>query len=56
MGDEILKANFKLKKEVKAEENKKASFQEEYEKKVFSSLGGSMVFMERDKLVWEGDQ
>ena len=55
MEKELLKANFKLKSPVNIAEEKKMSFQQEYKKRALSSIGGSMVYMERERLIWEGD-
>ena len=54
---DILKGNFQVKNPVifQKEEGAK-SFDEEYRKRVLASIGGSMVFMERTLLVWEGDR
>ena len=55
--EEILKGNFKVKNPVVLhEEDTDKSFEEEYRKRVLASIGGSMVFMERTILVWEGDR
>jgi hypothetical protein len=55
---EFLKGNFKVKRPVqeapKADDSK-ASFKDEYRKKALSSVGGSMVFVEMDQLVWDGE-
>ena len=55
---EILKGNFQVKNPVVFREDEKGtkSFDEEYRKRVLASIGGSMVFMERTILVWEGDR
>lgn len=37
------------------EEKKGETFQEEYRRRALASIGGSMVFMERTTLVWDGD-
>lgn len=57
MEDQLLKGNFKVKKPVKTEKgNETASFQDEYKKKALASIGGSMVYMERTNLTWDGDK
>jgi len=33
-----------------------STFQAEYKSKAFGSVGGSMVYMERKKLTWDGDE
>lgn len=56
---EFLKGNFQVKRPVKdapaANDGAKASFKEEYRRKALSSVGGSMVFVEMDQLVWDGE-
>jgi hypothetical protein len=55
--EDILKGNFKVKNPVVLhEEEQGKSFDEQYRKRVLASIGGSMVFMERTMLVWEGDR
>jgi len=57
MDEPLLKGNFKVKKPVKIDDQKKSpSFQEEYKKKAMDSIGGSMVYMERNNLTWDGDK
>ena len=54
---ELLKGNFQVKNPVVLHEEKtNQSFDEQYRKRVLASIGGSMVFMERTILVWEGDR
>jgi|CXWL01.1.fsa_nt_gi hypothetical protein len=55
MEDQVLKGNFTVKKPVKLEENESVSSQEEYKKRALASIGGSMVYMERTKLTWDGE-
>lgn len=56
---DFLKGNFKVKRPVhQTEANKvseKETFKEEYRRKAISSVGGSMVFVEMDQLMWDGD-
>ena len=57
--DEILKGNFKVKKPVDLKEtqvDKKLSLREELKKRALASLGGSMVYVERNRLNWDGDE
>ena len=57
MSDNILKSNFQVKRPVKVEEEiKEESPLHDYEKKAVASIGGSMVFMERKKFVWDGEE
>ena len=49
---ELLKANFPPKRQVEAEEATPDATAE-YEKKALESIAGSMVFVERKRLVWD---
>lgn len=53
---DLLKGNFQAKKKVTATEGSDdaTEFQNEYRKKALESIGGSMVFVERQKLFWDG--
>lgn len=55
MEKELLKGNFKVKNPIKVEK-KSSSVHEEYKKKALASIGGSMVYMERTNLTWDGDK
>lgn len=56
--DELLKGNFKVKKPVKlAEEGaEKKTVREQLRNKAIASIGGSMVYMERTDLSWDGEE
>ena len=45
----LIQASFKTKKDVLPDEKQ----ENEYEKKALESISGSMVFVERKKLLWE---
>jgi len=57
--NEFLKGNFKVKRPVQesapAKDAEKTSFKDEYRRKALASVGGSMVFVEMDQLMWDGD-
>lgn len=56
--DDILKSNFKVKNPIVIDENEpehKATLSEQLKKKALSSLGGSMVYVERTGLHWDGE-
>ena len=55
--NELLKGNFQVKRkvEIKVTKDDAAEFREEFRKKALESIGGSMVFVEREKLFWDGD-
>lgn len=56
MSENILKSNFKIKKPVVlGMEKKDDSPLRDYHKKALVSIGGSMVYMERTKLTWDGE-
>lgn len=50
---DLLRGNFKPQGEVQKDESKPDE-QAEYEKKAKESIGGSMVFVERKRLYWDG--
>jgi len=58
MEDDVLKGNFKVKRPVQLNNEKKEGtlIRDELKKKALSSIGGSMVYMERNDLTWDGDQ
>ncbi len=51
---ELLRGNFEVKRKVEVNETKDdaAEFKNEFRKKALESIGGSMVFVEREKLFW----
>lgn len=53
--DDVLKSNFKVKNPVLVEKDSelKESLSEQLKKKALSSLGGSMVYVERTSLQWD---
>ena len=57
--NDFLKGNFKVKRPISeaapAKDSAKKTFKEEYRRKAISSVGGSMVFVEMDQLIWDGD-
>jgi len=57
MDDQLLKGNFEVKKPVvDTPQVKDTSVREELKKRALASVGGSMVYMERTDLTWDGDQ
>ena len=57
--NKYLKGNYRVKKDIKEEENqeknKSNNFKDEYRKRAIESVSGSMVFIERDLMVWDGE-
>ncbi len=51
---ELLKGNFTVKNKVKVKD-KDINPNNEFRKKALNSIGGSMVFVERNKLFWDED-
>ena len=49
---DFLKGTYKIKKEIVDEKITK----DEYAEKAKASVGGSMVFVERKKMVWKGEK
>ena len=59
MSDDILKGNYKIKKQIKAKQisiNEQEKLKEELKERALATLGGSMVYVERDKLNWDGTE
>ena len=55
--DNLLKGNFKVKRPVQDKKRKEdKSVAEKHREKALSSIGGSMVYMEKDKFIWDGDK
>lgn len=58
--NDFLRGNFNVKRAVievpKAPGNEKQELAEKLKQQVLTSLGGSMVYMERTGLTWDGDQ
>lgn len=52
---ELLKGNFVPEKNVTVED-KAPETKSNYEEKALASIGGSMVFVERNKMLWDGDE
>lgn len=52
---DFLKGNYDLEEEIVDEENETDSAKDEFKQKALNSIGGSMVFVERDQYVWDGD-
>jgi len=59
MSDDILKGNYKINKKIKDEKiniDEKEKLKQELKQKALVTLGGSMVYVERDKLNWDGNE
>ena len=59
MSDDILKGNYKAKKRIKEKKNnvdEQEILKKELKERALASLGGSMVYVERDKLFWDGSE
>lgn len=57
--DELLKGNYKLEYSIKETADRVEPGQEiaqELKKRALASLGGSMVYVDRDHLVWDGNE
>lgn len=50
---ELLKGNFEVKHKPVAADKEPADFKDEFKKKALESIGGSMVFVERELLFWD---
>jgi len=55
---EFLKGNFEVKNkvtEMSKGKKKEKTLEEKFEKAALNSIGGSMVYVKRSKLTWDGD-
>jgi hypothetical protein len=50
--EDFLKGNYKVDVEIK---DKKINKESKYKEQAINSIGGSMVFVEREILKWDGD-
>lgn len=60
MEEDFLKGNYKVKTKITEKKTEKAKskreeLEEEFEKAALNSIGGSMVYVKRTKLTWDGD-
>lgn len=53
--DSLIKGNFQPKETVKPDEQPPDP-KAEYRKKAIENIGGSMVFVEREQLIWDGEK
>ena len=51
--DELLKGNYKIKKQIIDDDKNKKNVRDE---KAKASIGGSMVFIEKKQMIWKGDE
>jgi len=49
---DLLRGNFKVKNKVEVKDEE-VDASDEFKKKALDSIGGSMVFVERSKLLWD---
>jgi hypothetical protein len=57
--NQFLKGNFEVKKKVELDgtkANSEDSVAEKLKKAVMGSIGGSMVYVERSELTWDGEE
>ncbi|MBI3771291.1 MAG: hypothetical protein HY272_01095 [Gammaproteobacteria bacterium] len=52
---DFLKGTYKINTEIVDECEKDGDLDSEFRKKALNSIGGSMVFVERNKFVWTGE-
>mgnify|MGYP001304422619 CR=1 FL=1 len=56
MSDDILKGNYKIKKQIKEKEisiDEQEKLKEELKERALASLGGSMVYVSKKKVNWD---
>lgn len=52
---DFLKGNYDLDEKIVDDSDETNSAKDEFKKKALNSIGGSMVFVEREQYVWDGD-
>ncbi len=52
---DFLKGNYDLDEKIVDDSQDTNSAKDEFKQKALNSIGGSMVFVEREKYVWDGD-
>lgn len=50
---DVLKGNFKTKKDVKPSDAQEQSLEEQFEKEALKKLGGSIAFVSKRKVMWD---
>jgi hypothetical protein len=53
---DVLKGNFKTKKDVKVEINNETTLEDEFEKEALSRLGGSITYVSKKKVAWDTEK
>lgn len=57
--EELIKANFQVKRPVEIAEDKEKSvdvkLHEKFKRAALNSIGGSMVYVERTQMIWDGE-
>ena len=54
MSNKFLKGTYDIDKEITSADNENTTIEDDFRKKAINSIGGSMVFVERKKMVWDG--
>jgi len=52
----FLKGTYDIEKEIIEQIDSEASLEDEFRTKAINSIGGSMVFVERNRMVWDGNE
>jgi hypothetical protein len=52
----FLKGTYEVKKEIVEEVGSETNLENEFRTKAINSIGGSMVFVERNRMVWDGNE
>lgn len=53
---DFLKGNYDLDEKVVDNSDEENDAKDEFKEKALNSIGGSMVFVEREQYVWDGDE
>ena len=53
---DFLKGNYDLDEKIVDDTEQSNNTKDEFKQKALNSIGGSMVFVEREQYVWDGDE
>jgi len=53
---DFLKGNYDLDEKIVDDTEQSTNTKDEFKQKALNSIGGSMVFVEREQYVWDGDE
>ncbi len=52
--NKFLKGTYEIEKEITGTDKTETSIEDDFRRRAINSIGGSMVFVERNKMIWDG--